>query len=196
MSANESDIYQHPTLKDEEINVSEYFAKGKPLQTVLCVDCAAAADHWNISIPQTRLWINTNKMEMDTFYSITIQKLTKKNKKKRLHLIDIKKPILNSLSNDMISLMRCKFFDSFNHDRSVANQIPDYFKEYRVRLIELTIALSYRKNTKLHVSRFRRYCICEETENLKMCPSCKTRYCSIECQRLEWPTHKKICQKV
>ncbi|KAL7548070.1 hypothetical protein ACHAWF_011356 [Thalassiosira exigua] len=39
--------------------------------------------------------------------------------------------------------------------------------------------------------------MCFVTENLMSCSVCNTvKYCSAECQRLDWPNHKKICPRL
>lgn len=38
--------------------------------------------------------------------------------------------------------------------------------------------------------------LCGSTKDLKLCGLCKqVRYCSVECQRKAWPTHKAVCKK-
>jgi hypothetical protein len=37
---------------------------------------------------------------------------------------------------------------------------------------------------------------CSSTNAKKRCAQCQTQfYCSVDCQRLHWKVHKKICQK-
>lgn len=50
----------------------------------------------------------------------------------------------------------------------------------------------YLKELKLHCQ----VCGEESTLNLKECSRCKgPRYCSIDCQRKDWPQHKTVCRK-
>lgn len=34
---------------------------------------------------------------------------------------------------------------------------------------------------------------CHNFTNLKRCSGCNTKYCSIECQKVDWENHRKIC---
>jgi hypothetical protein len=52
----------------------------------------------------------------------------------------------------------------------------------------------YEAITRIHSSRTQ--CVCGNTSNLKSCARChKQVYCSKECQKDHWRTHKKVCEK-
>lgn len=76
------------------------------------------------------------------------------------------------------------------------DQSSDLYKacQEQIEHPELDVKLKQEKSAE---SKERTCDVCHKENSTKRCGGCKNRtYCSVDCQRLDWPTHKHNCRKV
>lgn len=196
MALIQSEIDQLKIFK----SVEQYFIGSDP-KTHLYVDCTDAAIFNGVKFPSERLWLDTIKIELDFWTNIS--KLIKSDNQNlfELQLTHITGPLV--ITKSQIVDMRVNFFNNIHSHFLLSPKVVLNATAFdtrisctflRIQLVFSTILLAIHNNEKILVSKHRRFCICEETEKLMMCYRCKTRYCSIQCQKEDWPSHKNICK--